>query len=251
MKSNSFRVWQVDGIDYIFNHEEFRWWYNLAGRKRGEKKDLKEKLAERTSRDISTVEGWVKGSFGPSDLETVTIIENLFNVPAGSFLAPLTKPTEKNELEENTMREIKDYERDVARQLYAEMCDMVDGLEYLPEILIQGTAGLIGGGPQPFKDLGKEPFPFMYRDNLIQNVRKAGFDLPKRTRDQLIDFISEAFGDDCSDTGMMYFESQAYRDYLEKNGFENNDDTRDLYSVLYIKQLYEKLDAIFADYLRE
>lgn len=251
MASNNFRPFKVDGIDYIFNYPEFKQRFNLKATMYEKKEILYEQLADWACRSIDTVKGWYKGYFGPADLDTVKKVEAFFDAPADSFLTPLKKPTEKTELEENEMCEIKDYERDTARKVYTEMCDMIDGLEYFPEELTRGTAGLIGGTAQGFKYLGKEAFPFMYRDNLIQNVRKAGFDLPKRTRDQLIDFIFEAFGDGCSDTGMMYFESQAYKDYLEKNEFENSDDTRELYSVLYIKQLYEKLDAIFADYLRE
>lgn len=242
----------IDGIEHIFNHEEFMRLYNLAGKMRGEKTRLKERLRDKTGKDSDeTINGWIKGYSGPRDFEDVEIIANIFNVPVDTLLTPRTKIAEKIELEENVMREIKDYERDTARKLYVEMCDMIDGLEYFPEEFTKGAAGLIGCTPQGFRYLGKEAFPFMYRDNLIQNVRKAGFDLPKQTRDQLIYFILDAFGDDCSDTGMMYFESDAYKSYLEKNGFENSDDTRDLYSVLYIQQLYEKLDDIFTDYLQE
>lgn len=250
MKDNNFRAFQGEnGVNYYFDYKKFKEQFDYMTRKRGTKKTLYEQLNNLLNCEVSTIEGWRKGNSGPSDLKIVRKLENFFNMPPDSFLTLKTKSMQKNELEENTMREIKDYERDVARKLYAQMCDMVDGLEYYPEKFIQGTAGRIYSTPQGFKYLGEEAFPFMYRDNLIQNVRKAGFDLPKQTRDQLIDFIFKAFGDGCSDTGMMYFESQEYKDYLEKNGFENSDDTRDLYSVLYIKKLYERLDAIFADYL--
>lgn len=236
----------VDGITYVFNREAFRWQYDKVGSsKRGRKTEIKEQIAE-LGYDRNTIEGWIKKKHGPSDLKTVRYLEDILGAPVGSFLTPRTKSTQKNNMEENMMREIKDYERDAARKLYAEMCGMIDGLEYFPEEFTKATHL---GTPEGFKYLGREPFPFMYRDNLIQNVRKVGFDLPKRTRDQLIDFIFDAFGDGCYERGMMYFESQAYKDYLEKKGLENNDDVRDSYSVWYIGQLYERLDAIFADYL--
>lgn len=252
MQGNNFRAFRLkDGI-YFFNSNKFREMYNgIRYKRHGEKSKLKKEISKELNCEIPTIEGWIKGNSGPSGIDLVNKLEAFFNVPSGSFLTPQTKSMQKNTLEGKTMHEIKDHERDIARKLYTEMCDMIDGLEYYSNEFIQATAGRMGNTPQGFKYLGTEAFPFLYRDHLIQNVRKAGFDLPKQLRDQLMTFILEAFGDGCYDTGMMYFESQGYKDYLERTNLADNDDTKERYSVMYIDRLYEKLDSIFADYLCE
>lgn len=253
MASSNFRPFKVDGIDYIFNHEEFLRWYNLAARKFGKKETLKERLAAQAHRSIDAVAGWVTGYSGPSDPDTVKTVEAFFDAPAGSFLTPLKKPAEKTELEENVMREIKDYERDTARKVYAEMCDMIDGLEYMAFIDFRTEDEIPADTPDRFKgwkNANGTPV-YLYRDKLLLNVRKAGFDLSKHVRDQLLDLIDLAFGDDISYDGKLYFASGEYMEFLEKNEFGDNDLTRNLYSNAYIKRLHEMLDDIFADYLRE
>jgi len=176
MTGSNFRtIKTVGGIEYIFNWDEFKKWYRLIGRKKhGAKKNLKEQLSEELNVTIDAVEQWIKRSNGPGDLGIVEKMERSFNAPAGSFLTPRTKPTKKEELEENVMREIKDCERDTARRVYTEMCDMIDGLEYLPKVLIQGITGYKDGMLYPFKDLGED----ISNEEFLQNYEEINAKKP-------------------------------------------------------------------------
>jgi len=79
-------------------------------------------------------------------------------------------------------------------------------------------------------------------------IRKAGFDIPNNVRSRLLGMVNQIFGPWNIDNGMMYFESEEYTEYLQKNNFTDCDDIRYLYSKLFVAKLYEELDDIFARY---
>lgn len=246
MEKNGSRIFRgEDGIEYKFNHEKFREKYNMLQSSRGNKKNMLELLSKRTNRSEEAVKNWIKKTNGPSDLETVYIIEDAFNVERGTFLTPLYSDT--NPVKENKMLEIPTYERDIARNIYMEMCDMIHSAEYMDDEL----SALLCGRNVDFGTAKEMRTDNEYkREQWILKVRKAGFDIPTDLRDKLLNLVNKTFGPWDVEEGNMYFGDEEYRKYLQKNSLTDTTEARYLYSDLFIAGLYQELDDIFKEYKR-
>lgn len=235
----------VEGAEYIFNASKLKQCYNDEAMHlayRGAKTHILEELESLLGYTVSTIRGYIAGHYSPS-AEAVPKIANYFDLEEGDFL--IVRPVEGLEMGTN-MREIPAYERDAARKIYGQLCDMAEGMYYSdPELLMKFDVSCTMMG---FRYLGPTPHPFEYRDSIILSIRKMGFDLPHTLRDSLIELVREVFGDDCGEEGLLYLRSDNYKSYLEKNGFKDNDDTRELYSINYVRNLYDRIDALFKDY---
>lgn len=237
----------IDGIEHIFNTERFKQYYNgIDGQKRphGSKGKIRDDLAQKTSYAESTVRGWIRGSNGPSFVDTVHVIEDYFDIPRNGLLMPRTqKDAEKGK----AMRDIPEYERDAARRLYHELCDMTDGLHYSDPVLAMRLG--LPTTKEGFRHLGGTPYPFLYRERLLLLIRREGFDLPSSIRDELISLVLEAFGEDCGEDGLLYLRSQGYADYLANNELNDNEDAREMYSIVFVRRLEERIDDLFSVYM--
>jgi len=242
----SYRSFEIGNQKYTFNYKKFQECYELLGPTRGKKTEFKKIIKERTNRGIETVRDWISGETGPSDLETIKVLEEIFDVPNGSFLKPLGE--DEITKEEWVRMNIPEFERNVARNLYEEMCELIKSAEYIDELLWRDTHSV-------YKEIdGNCKFHHMRLDNeqrreiLLMKIRKAGFDIPNNVRSRLLGMVNQIFGPWNIDNGMMYFESEEYTEYLQKNNFTDCDDIRYLYSKLFVAKLYEELDDIFARY---
>ena len=233
-----------EGRAFSFNFTELENWNKRQ--KHGTQANLIRILEQKGIASRSAFFAWLRGENAPSDVEIVSKLENLLSLPPDALLLEKNNISTTEDTNMNA-RNIEGFERDAARTIYKKMCDMIRGLEYLdPDRWLMSGIPLTQDG---FRYLGNQTHPFEYRDGLIQEIRKAGFDFPKQMRNQLISFVRNAFGDGCYETGMMYFESEEYKSYLKRNELDDTADIRELYSDAYIEDLYKKLDEIFREYL--
>lgn len=245
MTTQKKREYRIGGRVFSFNFKEFQNW-NKRLKWGGQAKAIK-LLTEKGIASRTAYYAWLREESAPSDIETVRRIEDLLSLPPDKLLTEIVLEKETTEAGNMKERIIDEQERNSARKTYERLCDMIRGLEYFdPDQWLKHGYPTT---PKGFRYLGRQTQPFDYRDEIIVEIRKAGFDFPKRMRDQLISFVRDAFGEGCYETGLMYFESREYKEYLEKNKLENTPEVRELYSNAYIEGLYEKLDGIFEEYL--
>ncbi len=211
--------------------------------KHGQGKKFYDFMADRNYPE-NTVKEWHNPKRnGPSDIGAVEALAEYYGRDVKEFLIKVRK------IEENKdMNSINDDERAVARQLYAEMCDLLEWIEWEDNPIER-----FYHNPENDKTI-KEP-RFKHQEDARAyyklSIRKTSLDLPVELREQLCDFVDEVFGDeDTEDVFLQYFNSQPYRDYLEENGWKDTDDTRYKYSATLKNHLSVKLDEIFKDYSR-
>lgn len=183
-------------------------------------------------------------------METIRKLADFFQIDEDSLLTPretsrASEPSQKG----TTMRDIPDYERDAARRLYLELCDMADGLHYCDPTFSM-TCGL-PTTKEGFRWLGETRYPFQYKEKLLLSIRKAGFDLPRSLRDALTELVNDAFGENCGEDDLLYFQEDGYKEWLAKNSFEDNDDSKEMYGIVFVRNIEEQLDALFSDYMKD
>lgn len=243
---------QIDGKDKIFNLEEFVRRYKNLGSKRGKKKKFQNIVMERTGKSESAVKAWTSGINGPDNIEDVRTIAKCMDILIDVLLKDKLLNTNKKEY--HKMREIKDSERNAARNLYESMCRMIHTAEIAPEfddedmrLLKSAKATVRRNDNQP--QFGSQED---YREYLLFEARKARFDLPRKVRDEVIELIGRTFGPfdlDSPHFGEMYFRGDEYKEYLQTNGMKDDLETRYLYASIFAEKLRDQLDEIFADYL--
>lgn len=241
MSEIRFRKFGIDGDIYTFNHIKFKNLVNSISM-HGEKGKLRRTIAERTFKSESTVKDWIKGKSGPNDLDTIYTLEKMFNKPKGYLLQ------KEKEGEKTMAKEIPEYERNAARELYGEMCELIKSAEYVDEVLLDLTSDTRYAIKGDIEYSAVRSDNERRRVNLIVKIRKAGFDIPNDIRDRLISMVDKIFGPWNIDDGEMYFNSEEYMDYLKTNGIKDDETARYFYSGIFVDELYEELDDIFARY---
>ena len=146
------------------------------------------------------------------------------------------------------MSNIPDYERNVARKLYEDMCEMKYWSEYIDDEL---TFILYGNIPskQTIANTSVRTDHEYQREQYILSIRKAGFDLPHTIIEKLISLVNKTYGPWNIDNHDMYFAAEEYQQYLSKNHFVDSPEIRYIYSDLFTQGLYTELNEIFSAYL--
>ncbi len=236
----------IDGIDYWFSIKAFQKYFNDAKRirqKTGDKDSLIKVVAEKVGVTESAVKGWKAGKHGANleedDIKKLAELFYLTNYK--KLLEPVEKDVKKGENVKMANRIITDNERNAARSLYGEMCDMIKMCIYERPVF-----------DYPEKVEYREPRfrnPEEARYYYHDTIRKTALDLPKSVREDLAVLVDRAFGEVDTDYNQMYLNSDEYREYLKKHGNSDNDDTRCLFSVGFIDQMRSELDRIFDAYI--
>ena len=237
----------IDGIDYWFSIKAFQKYFNDAKRirqKTGDKYSLIKVVAEKVGVTESTVKGWKAGKHG-SDLNEDGIkklAELLHLDDYKKLLEPVEKDGKKGEDIKMANRMITDNERNAARSLYGEMCDMIKLCVWEPPLFLEHPEYEVH---IKCKFSNQEEARYYYHDA----IRKTALDLPKSMRDELMMLVDRGFGNSDAEFNEMYFNSDEYHDYLKKNDRKDNTDTRCLFSAGFIDQMRSELDRIFDAYI--
>ncbi len=222
-----------NGKVYLFNSEAFKCKFNEVSASYRTKNNLKEKIAEKTHVMATSVENWRRCKSTPDNLDMVKAIAQVLNTDYSTLLMEKEITTKREVMEMNYIS-IHAYE--VARDLYGEMCDLIADAEY-----IDPKTEMVIGSWLHCDD--------KRRFRMLKEVRRAGFDLPKETVEQLTEMIDEIFGPILDDRD-GYFCSDDYHAYLTANDWSDNDEHRYLYSAIFVDKQYERLDQIFNDFKR-
>ena len=128
----------IDNKEYLFSIKAFQKFYKDAVKNR-KKSDgsLIRVIAETVGASESAVKGWVAGNHG-SDFDEKDIVKlaDLFNIDDHKKLLELVEDdVKKGEDVKMANRIITDSERNAARSLYGEMCDMITLCVWEPPVL--------------------------------------------------------------------------------------------------------------------
>lgn len=245
-----------NGNLYRFKYKAFWERYAKLDRKRPtqtgvvESKGLvKDRIKAETHKGKETVRDWIYGKHSPKEVQDIIIIENVMNVPHGTFYEPVE--TQKIEVKTN-MREISECERNTAREFYREMVSNIWWVKEKPEyedpVLVQFIEGTTKSGGTDSKEWGL-PWHTWEKTKLLKRIEAARFDLPKKLCDTLKEMADAIYGEWEDETIQpMFFNTQAYRDYLEKNGLEDNVESKYLYADVLDADLRAKLEDAFREY---
>lgn len=237
----------IDGADYWFSTKAFQKYYNQTLKRRhksGNKESLTKVIAEEVGASESTVKGWIAGKHGANlGKDKIEKLANLiFLDDYKKLLEPIEGIITKGEEEQMANRIITESERNAARNLYGEMCDMIKMCVWEPPILLEHPEYEVR---IKCKFSNQEEARYYYHDA----IRKTALDLPESMRDELMMLVDRGFGNSDAEFNEMYFNSDEYRDYLKKNDRKDNADSRCLYSAGFIDQMRSELDRIFDAYI--
>lgn len=248
-----------DGNEFHFVYEEFRKRYDDLPNRNQKVSDTKqskgavrETIAKRAGKrdcEDSTVRDWIYGKYPPEFLWEIQVIEDVMNVPHGTFYEPVE--TQKIEVKTN-MREISECERNTAREFYREMVSNIWWVEEKPEyedpVLVQFIEGTTKSSGADSKEWGL-PWHTWEKTKLLKRIEAARFDLPKKLCDTLKEMANAIYGE-WEDEAIqpMFLGTPAYRDYLEKNDLEDNVESKYLYAAVLAADLRVKLEKAFREY---
>ncbi len=242
--------YNVNGMDYYFNHCVFKERFNdICWKAHKKKKDFVEELAERVGAgSIDTVNDWKKGRHSPQTYEVVQRIAAVFDTDPVKLLIPVE--TKGETMKVNINMDAKN----AARRLYAELCELIDSL---------GWVGFFVPGEPDFRQ-DREFNPYSheyvhslrlkshedYRHYLYKEIRKTTLDLSEEFRKSLEEFVDECIGpEDFDEPEFQYFHSEKYKEWLKNNNAVDDDGSRYVYSSDHCQNMYEKMNEIFRDFI--
>ncbi len=208
------------------------------------------RLAEKTGFGRNTVRDWLNGKNGPSTEEAVAELAKEFGRDKFDFLEEITEndtKKDRNTIEGSNVEmknTINEYERMVAREIYCEMLEMLQFIEWedplddepLPRIKTE-----VSGRFDNQEDA---------RTHYLLAIKKTALDLPSKVRVELEDLVEDCFGPFDIENNEMYFNSPDYLDYIKKNDWYDDCETRYKYSATFRTDMSSRLDRIMADYAR-
>ncbi len=242
---NKKKRYKDNGKYYYFNNIEFNDRFEKCRQLGLKKKDLSKDIANLftgSPGSLDTIDGWRSGETSPQNLTLVKKIAKYFNTDYMNFLIPVD-PEDKNTM--NTT--ITDETKDVAKNIYCELCELIDSLDW-------------PGDPGDWEYKLEYTSPHLeklhlknhedYRHYLKMLIRKASFDLSKEFRKTLEAFVDECIGPFNEEyPSYQYFFAGNYDDYLNENVLTDNVLPRHIYSVNHTVNMFKKLDEIFKDYI--
>lgn len=195
---------------------------------------IKEKIGDIS---ISTIKGWLEGRHGPSDKRSVEVLAEVFRRNVYDFLEE-DKRKDKTEM----MKDISEYERMVVKEIYSEMLDMFQFIKWDAPVSEDSSPTVKTENYCRFRNQEEA------RNHYILVVDKTYLDLPADIRDSLKSLVNDVFGPiDDAEYNQMYFNSPAYKEYLENEGLKN-DESRDIYAATFKNEMTNRLNEILAGY---
>ncbi len=241
-----------NGREYIFNYQKFKSiWDNLPSYG-GEKTKIINLVFQNSDNGISgnsTFYAWVQNKNGPRNLVILHALEKALNLEEDSLL--MEKNYESNKKEKGKMREISENERNVARELYMKMCDLLELAESLPEYtdknMMVFRASRCVSAPNDMgntdRTIDDERFEFE------RYIRKARFDVPQKLCTELIQIVNDIYGPVLYEAPTeMFFNSPDYKEYKRSNNITDETEARYVYSAVFVAGIRERLELLFKDY---
>lgn len=247
MKDTNFKTLEIiDGVEMIFDHEEFKLQLNLAT-KRARKmegirdtKTFREMFAYKISVSESALKQWAAGRNGVSDLDRLKEIAQALLI---SDYTRLLKPREINEkgYSDMTNRDpITEKERDVAREIFDRFIDIIQ--------LYRDTIAFSSISDEGFSPSYSEIYEFLRETHT--KLLKSRFDLPFDTYQELYKMYINLDSEYETTPAFLSEEYEEFEKGVKEGGFYNEINIHFLYTEVLCDELYESLCHIMKDYLK-
>lgn len=232
---------EVNGKPHIFNQDVFRSLFVQIHL--GNKCKTISEIADKANVSEETVKSWVKGQNGPSGLDSIKWIA----IVLGCDYTKLLKECPKEEKVKDGIYIFKEDEKRIPRMIYGMMCELVNSIDWEPfDPNIPDLPCRIPLMKKWQKGWTKEQL----RNYYYLAIKKSALDLPRETREQLVELVDDIFGPfDLDGTEEGIFEGNAYNEYLKTNGWEDSTEVRLKFCVVFQEEAGTRLDQIFEKYL--
>ena len=208
------------------------------------KKAIIDEIAKATVKTESSVNGWLKGYNGPSDLDAV---KQMAKVLGCDYLDLLRKcKSEENKMKETYFVQVEEHERDAARKIYSMMCDIIDGIRFIEYETRPGD-------PEPM------PMLVLYADieyiekarsKFLLELKKLSFDLPLEIRNALKDLVNDCFGPYENTTRSFgIFAAIEYKEFLNEKGWSDSMTSRIKYCLYFQRLVDQRVNKLLENYM--